>query len=84
MEIDIEGLLTKFAQLEQRYTSIKAVLDERKKRLKEVETECKKAGFNPATIDTELKKLETERDKVSKNLETKLNELEGEISLYEN
>jgi uncharacterized protein Yka (UPF0111/DUF47 family) len=81
--MQVEELLNKCLNLEQRYTAAKAIIEERQRRLKTLEEECKKKGINPATIDTEIKKVETQRDKIAKELEAKLTELEDEIKNYE-
>lgn len=79
----MEELLEKVNSLEQRYLSIKAVLEERKRRKKELEDECRAKGFDPDDLSSEISKLELEKQAITLQLEEKLKLLEKEIEKYE-
>ena len=71
-----EKLSTRIASLEQTKMKLDAELDAKKRVLRSSMEDCKKAGFNPDTIDDEIKKLK-------EVLVVKLDVLEADVASAE-
>ena len=81
--MEIDNILERATSLEQRYLSVKAVLEERGRRKEELEKECLEKGYDPNSLEEEIEKLEKKRDEISSQLREKLDALEDELKKYE-
>jgi chromosome segregation ATPase len=71
-----------YRSLELEVNLINSRLEENKKKLVDLESKCKAIGVDPQNIDKELEKLKATIKETKDKLETKINELKGNIAEF--
>lgn len=73
LEIRWKGLVARRDELQSNVTRVTAARDERKRSLKDTIEECRKEGFNPDTLPTDIQRLKqvimTKMDVISGDLD---------------
>ena len=80
----IETLIERLKNLQARYLTTNAVLEDRRKRKEALEAECRSQGIDPTKIPETIQELKAKQQELVEELEEQMNILEQKLNEYNN